>query len=73
MAKMVKIPDRRIRGRRVGEDKNSQAKLSPYIKAKVFTRDNGKCFCCGTTLTDTDASYDHFIPRSWGEIGRAHV
>ena len=63
--KMVKIPDRRKVGRRVGDKKNQQVKLSVTLKAEVFARDKGRCFCCGLKLNG-NASYDHFIPRSWG-------
>jgi 5-methylcytosine-specific restriction endonuclease McrA len=63
--KMIKIPERRRNGRRQTDKKNQKTKISASVKAQVFARDKGQCFCCGSSLNG-NASYDHFIPRSSG-------
>ena len=66
MSNMVKIPERRIKGRRAGDPKTkTQIKIPQVVKAEVYSKAKGKCFCCGEKL-NWNASYDHFIPRSLG-------
>jgi 5-methylcytosine-specific restriction endonuclease McrA len=71
MSNLVKIPNRRIAsGRRAGDRKHSQKAIPATIKAEVYSRDKGKCFCCSKYLNG-NPTYEHFIPRSHGGTNAA--